>query len=207
MPKITAPTLEAHRAETVGKLLDAYAELVRERGYDAVSLSDVAARVGLARTAIYNYFRRREELLLAWTDREVMRSVERLIAEVEAEERCADKLRAFVRLQLESFITAHLPPGREAVHFLGPDTYERFMQHVEPVERILGAIIDEGVASGEFGDVDPADTVRSVLACIAAERGPLSTGAHYLDQATEQVTAFLLRALAPAEGSGRRGRR
>ena len=204
MPTISAPTLEAHRADTIDRLLQAWGELVMERGYEDVSLADVAAKAGLARTAIYNYFPDREALLFAWTDREVRRVLDRIADELAEIESPAEKLQVFVRMELESFVTSHLPPEQGVVHFLGPGTYARFMDHLEPVEAVLLEIIQEGVDAGEFAKVDPAATVPLVMASIGSERGPLATGEHDLDEAAEHVIGFVLSALTP---KGRRSKR
>lgn len=195
MPKISGRNLGEHRAETVDRLIDAWAALVMQRGYEDVSLADVAAKARLARTAIYNYFPDREALLFAWTEREVRRTLETLERELGAAKSHAEKLRVFVRLQLEDFASRHLPPGQEVIQFLRPETYERFMQHIEPVEKILRDILSEGGADGEFADLDPEDAVPMIMACIGAERAPLASRAHDVEEATERVTSFLLRAL------------
>lgn len=203
MPKISAPTLEQHRAETIDRLLDAWSELVMGRGYATVSLADVAAQAGLARTAIYNYFPDRESLLFAWTEREVRRAIAILEQEIAEAPTYAEKLRAFVRLQLHDFARRHLPPGQEVIQFLQPDTYGRFMQHIEPLEQILVDILREGSDAGEFGDLEPASVVPMIMACIGAERGPLAAHTHTVEEATERVTGFLLRALAPSAPKAR----
>ena len=59
-----------------------YRELVMSKGFSVVSLADVAAHAGLARTAIYSYFPDRESLLFAWTEREVQRTIAILDQEV-----------------------------------------------------------------------------------------------------------------------------
>jgi AcrR family transcriptional regulator len=197
MPKISEPTLEAHRAATVDRLLDAFGELVMSKGYAAVSLADVAAHAGLARTAIYNYFPDRESLLFSWTEREVARTIAILEQEVARASSCAEKLRSFVRAQLVDFANRHLPPGKEVIQFLQPETYGRFMQHIEPVERILRDILSEGASTGEFADLDPGATIPMMMACIGAERGPIASGARSVEEATDRVTDFLLRALSP----------
>jgi AcrR family transcriptional regulator len=196
MPKISAGSLEEHRAETTDRLLDAWSALVREKGYDGVTLAEVASQVGLARTAIYNYFPDRESILFAWTDREVRRTLDDLEAQVEQAETAQEKIRIFVRLELESFTASHLPPGQEVIHFLGPQTYQRFMEHIQPVEEMLRKILLAGITSGEFADVDPETSIPMVMACIGSERAPLTTGAHDIDDATQKVTTFVLRALA-----------
>lgn len=196
MPKISAPTLEEHRAGTIDRLLDAWGELVMSRGYDSVSLADVAAQAGLARTAIYNYFPDREALLFTWTDREMRRTLHALGQQLADAESCAEKLGVFVHFQLVEFRARHLPPGKEVVQFMAPETYKRFMDHIEPLETMLAEVVAEGVEAGEFAaDFDPAGAVPLVMACIAAERVPLATGAHSVDEASDRVTTFVLRAL------------
>jgi AcrR family transcriptional regulator len=198
MPRIFAPTVAQHRTETNERLLDAFGELLMKKGYDGVSLADVAGAVGLARTAIYNYFPDRETLLVAWTDREVARTIEALLREVEAAESSTEKLRTFVRLQLESFATRHLPPGQEVAQLLGREVYQRFMSHIAPLEDVLREILKEGVDVGEF-TAYVEQTVPMILACIGAERVPIATGAHEVDEATQRVSEFLLRALGATE--------
>lgn len=195
MPKISAATLGQHRAATIDRLLDAFGELVLTRGYADVSLSDVASEAGLARTAIYNYYPDRESLLFAWTDREVGRTIDALGRDVAAAPTCAQKLQLFVRQQLSDFETRHLPPGKEVMQFLGPDSYGRFMRHIEPLESIAREIVVAGVSSGEFAAIDPDEAVPLVMACIGSERVPLATGTHDVATATDRVTAFILRAL------------
>lgn len=165
-------------------------------GFDAVSLADVAARVGLARTAMYNYFPDRESLLFAWTDREVQRTLSELQSQLENAGASAEKLQIFVRSQLVEFKARHLPPGKEVFQFLRPETYEQFMHHIEPLDSVLLSIISEGVEGGEFAPADLAATVTMVMACIGTERVPLATGSGSVDEATKRVTKFVLRALS-----------
>jgi AcrR family transcriptional regulator len=204
MPRISAENLEAHRAETTDRLLDAWSGLVLERGYDGVSLADVAKRIGLARTAVYNYFADREELLFAWTDREVKRTLDLLQRRLTELDTAVEKLHEFVVIELESFEASHLPQGQEVVHFLGADVWQRFMEHVQPVEAILRDILDEGVATGEFEDAPVDQTLPMVMACIGAERGPLAAGKASVEEATERVMSFLERALVTRDGRPRR---
>lgn len=197
MPKISAPTLPEHRAATMDRLLDAFAELLFQKGYSDVSLGEVAARAGIARTGLYTYFSDGESLLFAWTEREVQRTMEALSEDIDRAKSASAKLVVFVRHQLSQFLTKHLPPGREVMHFLGPDTYRRFMDHIKPLEVMLSNIIEEGTAAGEFAKLPRESTVSLIMACIGAERGSLAIGVHEVTDATQRVTDFVLRALAP----------
>lgn len=203
VPKISAESLEQHRAETTDRLIDAYSALVLERGYASVSLADVAAKAGLARTAIYNYFADREALLFAWTHREVQRGLAQLASDMAASQTCSEKLRMFIRSQLKDFAKRHLPPGQEVMQFLRPETYRSFMQHIEPLEAMLRGLLDEGMASGEFVTMDTGAVIPMIMACVGAERGPLTAGYVGIDEAADRVSEFVLRALRPAKAAAK----
>jgi AcrR family transcriptional regulator len=53
------------RQRTRGKLLEAARELIREQGYERITLADVAKRAGMTTGAIYGNFRNRDELFIA----------------------------------------------------------------------------------------------------------------------------------------------
>ncbi len=64
MPRITAPTVAEHRSRQRRAILDAARAHLAETGA-APTLAEVAARAGLARSSLYEYFGSREELLAA----------------------------------------------------------------------------------------------------------------------------------------------
>jgi AcrR family transcriptional regulator len=53
------------RQRTRAQLIEAAREIIRTKGFHAVSLQEVAERAGMSRGAIYGNFRNREELLFA----------------------------------------------------------------------------------------------------------------------------------------------
>lgn len=53
------------RERTRARLIEAAAQIVGERGYDRLTLEEVAALAGMTRGAIYGNFKNREELILA----------------------------------------------------------------------------------------------------------------------------------------------
>ena len=56
MPKIQAPTVAQHRELRRQQLMDAAMELALSSGADSISVASVAAKAGLARSSIYEYF-------------------------------------------------------------------------------------------------------------------------------------------------------
>ncbi len=67
-PKSSAPqpvAKQPKRARTRALLIDATARLVAEKGFERVSLEDVASAAGMTRGAVYGNFANKEDLLLA----------------------------------------------------------------------------------------------------------------------------------------------
>ena len=56
MPKIETQTLSQHRDWRRSQLIDAAAAIALESGGEAVTVAAVAARAGLSRTSVYEYF-------------------------------------------------------------------------------------------------------------------------------------------------------
>ncbi len=65
MPRISAPTVAAHRAAQRAALLRAAADLIVTEGVAAVTHGAVGERAGIARSSVYDYFATRDELLVA----------------------------------------------------------------------------------------------------------------------------------------------
>ena len=61
MPRIDAPTLAEHREQRRDALLEAATTVMRESG--TVTMSAVAERTGLSRTAVYEYYRSSADLI------------------------------------------------------------------------------------------------------------------------------------------------
>lgn len=75
MPRITAPSVAEHHARQRRRILTAAVDLFIERGYDRVSLADIATQVGLARNSLYRYFASKADILVVWFHDELERHV------------------------------------------------------------------------------------------------------------------------------------
>ncbi|MFI7446630.1 TetR/AcrR family transcriptional regulator [Nonomuraea sp. NPDC049714] len=195
MPRISAATIGEHRAQTRDRILQAVSRLSRVQGIDTISLTDVAHEAGITRTVLYNYFPDKAALLLAFTERVTRYFIDSYEQGLPEGASPADRLRVFVRLQLDGLLAHPHPGAADLSAALGPAAYQQLAEHVAPMQRILIDILDSGGASGEFQVLDVAATARMIMALIGAERVPLISGAVTVDRATELVSAFVLRAL------------
>lgn len=134
---------ERKRIETRQRIADVATLLFLERGFDAVTVADVAAAADVSKVTVFNYFPRKEDLLL---DR--MPEADILLTEA-VENRRPDQtpLAAVRELLVELFRTGHpfagIGPGRE--HFWrvvqeSPTLRARVREAVEELEARLAAL-------------------------------------------------------------------
>ncbi|GGP07197.1 TetR/AcrR family transcriptional regulator [Nonomuraea glycinis] len=95
MPRIQAPTVAEHRAAQQRALLDAARDILTETGRPP-TLARVAARAGLARPSLYQYFRSAEDLLNAVVQDVFPRWSARVTAAMDAATTPADRVLAYV---------------------------------------------------------------------------------------------------------------
>jgi len=82
VPKIQAPTLIAHRELRRQQLMSAAMELAMNQGASAITVAAVAAKAGLARSSVYEYFESSADLVADLVIEELDYYTERLAAAI-----------------------------------------------------------------------------------------------------------------------------
>jgi AcrR family transcriptional regulator len=172
------------------------AELFGERGYDAVSLDDVAERLDVTKGSLYHYFSGKEELAgaaiealgTAWTDR-LAALVERVGGPP------AVRLRVLMREQLIVAVRDH-PAGLGL--FLVPDDWPQAQRAVikelrRRHDRLFRDVVEEGVATGQFVVVD-VDTTLHCMHAAMTQASDWYRGLRgvRLDHAVDRLAATLM---------------
>jgi AcrR family transcriptional regulator len=165
-----SPTQSLHirekRQRRRTEILHAALKAFRERGYHATTLEDIADRLGVRKTALYHYFPDKDALLYE-CHRESLAELERILAGAReldsAHEQLAFVIREHVRVMIETlegsplaFEVPALAAPRQKEIIAGRDRYER----------ALRKMIADGVASGEFRDVNAKTAVFAILGAI-----------------------------------------
>lgn len=158
-----------HRTPRKEQILDVAAALFGERGFEAVSLADIAAAVGLSKTTLYHYFERKEQILGTLIVATIRQLNEFIAEQVPAQAPPEEKLLAFVEAQAEFF-------ERHRTHFkvlltqfgslTDPVARDQAIEWRVQYENAIRRIIQEGVASGRFSGERPNSVVRAVLASL-----------------------------------------
>lgn len=147
MPKIIGGSLHEHREQTRLKLFGALSRLMAERGFDAITLADIAQAAGVGRTAVYNHFADKESMLVGFIMHETAQYVAALEAELAGVDDPTDQLRAYVRAQCVLKRDYHLAPGPDLRSVLSRSTQQRVREHVVMVEAMLRRILAAGIES------------------------------------------------------------
>lgn len=205
MPKIFGESLEEHRERVHERLFAAFHRLLGERGYDAVTLADVAAAAGVGRTAMYNYYGDKESLLIAYTAHETGRYLEQLEAALAGVENPVERLQIFVRAQLKHLATQHLAPG-SLTDVLTEPGRKKMQEHIAPLWDLLRGIMADAIERRYLPEED-VDLLLPLVTASIAGRSTTDLSGPRLDHAIEATTGYVLRGLGvrlTAEGKPRR---
>lgn len=196
MPKIIGSTLAEHREQVRGRLFAALARLMNSTGFDTLTMSDIAAEAGVGRTSVYNHFADKESLLLGYIEHETgsfLIELRAALAEVRDPE---ERLRVYVRQQIQLKSTYHLAPGPDLRSVVSRDTVMRLREHVREVEQLLRQILRDGITAGRLPEQDVDAVVPLVHACLTGREVPREpTERARAVTATEE---FVLRAVGAA---------
>jgi len=195
MPKIIGGSLHEHRIQTRHKLYTALSTLMAEKGFDSITLADIAARAGVGRTAVYNHFKDKDALLLGFIAHETeqyVANLERALGEVEDP---VEQMRVYVRQNARLRTAFSFAPGPDLRTVVGRGTRSRLGDHATMVEDVLRRIIRSGVDAGVFAPQDIEISVPLVNACLRSHVLD-GSGVPRVDRETvEQTENFVLRAV------------
>lgn len=186
MPRISAPSVAEHRAAQERALLDAAHALLQEAG-EAPTMAQVAARAGLARSSVYQYFASRQDLLQALVRDVFPRWTERVAAAMDAAPTPADRMLAYAVVNVELVAEgAHAVGSALAALAPGEELDEQAMRMHVDIQRPLIAALEE------VGVDDPASLAEMINSMVHTATRLLEGG-----QTLEQVKGHLAVVLGP----------
>jgi AcrR family transcriptional regulator len=156
----------ARRTLVTRDLLEKATQLFAEQGYETTTLQDVAAAVGVSRTALYHYVTSKEELLAMLVEQmsvalaDVLGQLrERTDLTAEGKLRCLTDM--LVRQRAESPQQFRVHDQTESV--LSEPLRTQHRQARRDILAALTAVIEEGIGQGEFKPLDARVAAFSIL--------------------------------------------
>ena len=167
MPRLWSETIDAHRRDVREAILQATAELVRERGLRAVTMSQIAEQTGIGRATLYKYFPDVDAILIAWHQGQITHHLEYLAQVRDQAGDAVERLDAV----LEAYaLLSHEVGGQDdadLASFLHRDPQIADAQ--EQLRDLVRDLIIDGVQAGDLrDDVAPDELARYCLAALTA---------------------------------------
>ena len=186
------------RAEKEDQLLEAATHLFKEKGYHSTSMQELADAVGMQKGSLYYYIEGKEDLL----------------------HRLMERATSFMAAQIDEIYASDLPPARKlrwalenhaatmmdhldlvAVYLheyrsLPPERLAESMAVRKHYEQVLMQIVEDGIAAGEFRNMNVKMAVLGMLGMLNwthqwfSPEGPFSS-----DEVATMLADFALHGL------------
>jgi TetR/AcrR family transcriptional regulator, cholesterol catabolism regulator len=148
---------------------EAASALFRERGYAATSVRDIARALNLQGGSLYAHMASKEDVL--WSI--VSRAADRFNSEVgsiaaQTESSPADRLAAMIRAHVGVVTTIQKDAAvfQHEWRFLSPSRRAEMQARRDAYEAVFRDVIREGIASGDFREVDVRTTAMAILSAL-----------------------------------------
>ena len=153
------------------QILDAASEVFAEKGFSETRMDDIVKESGLSKGTLYWYFKSKDEIILSIFERMFNRefqALEKLIAQEQGSaterllfytEHVSEDIRKMLRLMPLAYEFMSWAFRRKFVH----DAFKLF---INKYMDILVPLIQQGIDSGEFREVDPRSAAITIGAVI-----------------------------------------
>ena len=197
MPKIIGESLASHRELTRARLFEALGSLMGEQSFESITMSQIAERAGVGRTAVYNHFADKEVLLLAYM-REVTGEFARVLTQrLEAEPDSLMRLRIYIRSHLQMIGRYHVKAGMGLRRHMSGQGASHLHDHAGVVGEVLIGILDEAMERGLIAQQNTLGAVHLIHATLQGQRLPQDP--EHRESALTLVETFILRGLGASE--------
>jgi len=146
-------------------ILEAAAQVFREKGYHGASMSDIAEAVNLQKASLYHHVSSKQEILLAVLDRALELLLER-ISPISAQKIPPDKklqlmIREYLQILVENIDLAAVLLFEHRA--LERRQHARHIPNRDKFESLWKNVINEGISKKLFKFDDPSMVVRALL--------------------------------------------
>ena len=144
--------------------------LLAEKGFDAMTVDEVAAEVGIAKASLYKHFTSKEELACAAMVT-AMRRAQEVIQSTDPQQAPLDKIKAVTRWTMTLKLQGLMPslPSQNSTLRATLMASKDYMDGLMEVSDALGGWIEEAQAQGQINKALPAVAVLYTLFARACD--------------------------------------
>ena len=168
-------------------IVESVNRLLAEKGYDVMTVDEVAADVGIAKASLYKHFTSKEELAAAAMVRTLDRALELMTGLQDRPEMPEiDRLKAAARWTMEVQLAGAMPslPAQNSALRAALSTHKVYLDRLVQVSEVLGAWIVAAQQSGKLNAALPPEVALYTLFARACDPvlGLLKAGGNYSDE-------------------------
>jgi AcrR family transcriptional regulator len=163
---------ERQRQQREDLILQATEELLLTKGYYDTSMDDIAARVGIAKGTLYLHFAKKEDLMLAFFERQLQAIKEMVRQNSMIEGTAQQKVEAIVRQMYQGLSSGR----RQFLSILHSNVdlrirlKEQQANAMHEIGQIIASVFEEGKASGDFDASLPTEAMLHAFFVMLAPR-------------------------------------
>ena len=179
-------------------ILEAAAQVFRQKGFHGASMSDIAFSVNLKKASLYHHVSSKQEILLEILDRALQLLLERIsaitIQQIPADQKLKLMIREYLQILVENVDLATVLLFEHRA--LERRQHSRHIPNRDKFESLWKDVLVEGVRAKLFQCDDPALATRALLGILNwtitwyRPDGPLT-----IEQVSDQYSSLLLNGL------------
>jgi AcrR family transcriptional regulator len=163
-----ARTIGSHGPRTAAAIREAGTRLIYEHGFEAMSLRQLAAEVGLQPGSLYRYFDTKQALLFEIVRDHMDDLMQKLSGALASLEDPADRLTAVCAFHLRYHMSRRMQVfiANSELRSFSPQNRAAVVALRARYERVLEDILEEGWAAGQFRVMDVKVTAFALIAML-----------------------------------------
>lgn len=156
---------EDRKKETKAQIFGKAIELFKEKGYENVTVEEIAAACGMAKGTFFNYFPKKEHVLLHWS-RSQLSMTEAIVGRHREQD-----MKARMRLIFGELLQPYREQGELLKVTLSETMRSALLMKeesssIDAFQRTLAGAIDEAKEAGAFRSAWESEAIASVLVAI-----------------------------------------
>lgn len=162
------------------EIITAAADVLRENGYDATTMKDIAGRVNLTAASLYHHFKNKDFLLLAVLEVGLSAAIDKIETVIQANNPPPQKLRDMVHahigdvtdnpavgaamvFEIKSLMSATTAGRGNGNRSEFIERRDAFFKQRDYFENLFREVIQDGIENGDFRDVDAGIMAKTML--------------------------------------------
>ncbi len=160
--------------QTRDRIIKNASKLFAKKSFFKTTVDDIAQATGVAKGTVYLYFKNKQELYTATVDAHFSYILNK-VAEIETKNITATEKMTEITVDFVNYVsslkTSYMPFNVENVNLIGKTLktmHSIVMPKIIKMNEVISRIVEQGIESGEFRDVEPRVAAFYFLGTIRA---------------------------------------